>query len=136
VRAPCLLLLFLLACAQGACAVEPPHARDGYIGVVTDVTVTTVGEEFYRAFAAVWREQPLSDRYSLSIVERPSARWGSLVWIEYAHRRLYSRFLSPSKPETARASAMEAARQVYRRAVDADVERLLFRDPDLARDEF
>lgn len=134
-------LLFLVALA-GACAPavaqreESTRARDPYVGVVTDATVTIVGQDFYRAFVTVWREQPLSDRYTLSIVERPSARWGSLVWIEYANRRLYSSFLSPGRRDAVRQSAMDAARQVYQSAVDADVERLIFRDPDLAGDEF
>lgn len=135
-RGAVLVLVLLAGGARPAVAQAPADMGDPYAGVVTDATVTIVGQEFYRAFVTVWREQPLSDRYTLSIVERPSARWGSLIWIEYANRRLYSGFLSPGRRDMVRQSAMDAARQIYQTAVDTDVERLLFRDPDLGPDEF
>ena len=111
------------------------HRLDPYVGVVTDATVTIFGQEFYRTFAMAWREQPRIDRYSLAVFERPSARWGSLVWVEYAGRRVFSAFLSPSRREHIRAAGLDAAHIAYRNVVDSEVERLLFRDPDLAREE-
>jgi curli production assembly/transport component CsgE len=31
----------------------------------------------------------LSERYIVSIHERPSARYGSLIWVEYEQRRVF-----------------------------------------------
>lgn len=140
-RTPCSLgcaVVLVLAATPGTvqAQVQAPAAPDPYVGVVSDSTVTFIGQEFYRAFMAVWREQPYAERYSLAIIERPSARLGSMVWIEYANRRIYSTILSPGRRDAVRQSGAEAARIAYRNAVDADAERLLFRDPDLARDEF
>lgn len=133
--------LLVIAAAALPCAAQPPaepeapRARDPYIGVIADSTVTFIGQEFYRAFMAAWRELPGSDRYSLAIVERPSARWGSLVWIEYANRRVFGATLSPGRRDTVRELGAQAAGIAYENAVDTDAQRLLFRDPDLARDE-
>lgn len=134
-------LVFFLACtaprAQEQASPPRPDARrlDPYVGVVTDATVTIFGQEFYRTFTTAWREQPRIDRYSLAVFERPSARWGSLVWVEYAGRRVFSAFLSPSRREHIRAAGLDAAQIAYRNVVDSEVDRLLFRDPDLAREE-
>ena len=138
-RPRCALLgafLLSLATTIGYAQPQAPQSRDPYVGVVADGTVTFIGQEFYRAFMTVWREQPLAERYSLAIIERPSARLGSMLWIEYANRRIYSTILSPGRRDAVRQSGAEAAHIAYRNAVDADTERLLFHDPDLARDEF
>lgn len=109
--------------------------QDPYVGVVFDGTVTFVGQEFFRAFVATWRDQPVTQRYSISIYERPSARWGSLVWIEYLHRRVYSAFLSPGRRDHVRLAGTEAARIAFDNIVQTDMDRLMFKDPDLAPDE-
>lgn len=134
------LLLFLAAATLQAQEPTVPTTReartlDPYVGVVTDGTVTIFGQEFYRSFTAAWREQPRIDRYSLAVFERPSARWGSLVWVEFANRRVFSAFLSPSRREQIRAAGLDAAQIAYRNVVDSEVERLLIKDPDLAREE-
>jgi curli production assembly/transport component CsgE len=123
--------------AQAPSAAAASSSRaDPYAGVVADGTITFVGQEFYRHFAASWRDQARVERYSLSILERPSARWGSLVWIEFANRRVFSAFLSPGRRDRIRAVAEEAVQTVYQNVVDSEVQRLLFKDPDLAADEF
>lgn len=109
---------------------------DPYAGLVADSTVSFIGQEFYRAFMMTWRELGMTERYSLSIHERPSARWGSLVWIEFANRRVFSMFLSPGRRDAVALAGGDAARLAYQNVVDADLQRLLFKDPDLAPDEF
>jgi curli production assembly/transport component CsgE len=137
------LYLFLAA----ACALpRPSYGEDqksddsgilpeSYAGVVTNQTVTVAGQEFYQNFITAWRDKELSDRYTLSIHERPSARWGSQLWIEFAQRRVFQTNLSTSRSaiKTASERAVEIA---YQNIVDADVQRLLFREIDLAVDEF
>jgi len=134
------VMFFVTGPAPRAQEQTPPprpetRSLDPYVGVVTDGTVTIFGQEFYRAFTTAWREQPRIDRYSLAVFERPSARWGSLVWVEYASRRVFSAFLSPSRRDHIRAAGLDAAQIAYRNVVDSEVGRLLFRDPDLAREE-
>jgi curli production assembly/transport component CsgE len=105
-----------------------------YAGVVVDQTVTVVGHDFYQEFVALWREKDMSSRYAIAVIERPSARWGSQIWIEYAHRRVFQIFL-PAARANVRAASAEAADAAFQNVVDAEVQRLLFRDPDLGADE-
>lgn len=106
-----------------------------YTGVVTNQTITVAGQDFYKKFIAAWRDKELSERYTLSIHERPSARWGSQVWVEFAQRRVFQTNLSFSRAAI-QAASERAVEIAYQNIVDADVQRLLFRDRDLAADEF
>ncbi len=116
-------------------AVAPARPADPYSGVVVNNTVTFIGQEFYRTFVASWREAPNAESFSVTVHERPSARWGSLISIEYEHREVFRAFLSPGRRDFVRLAADDAARIVYQNVVELEVQRLLFRDPDLARDE-
>lgn len=107
---------------------------DDYGGMVINQTVTIVGRDFYRHFIDAWRDLPLTERYSVSIQERPSVRWGSRIVIEYAQRGVYQTFLSPRR-DNLREKGLEAAQVAHRNAIDTEVQRLFFRNPDLGRDE-
>ena len=109
--------------------------RDPYAGVVTDATLTRIGHDFYYAFAAHWRTQENVEQFSLTVHERPSARWGSLVWVDYSGRQIFRTFLSPGRRDHVPVAAEEASRSAYQSVVDSEVQRQLFRDPDLAQDE-
>ena len=104
-------------------------------GVVTNQTITTIGQEFYRSFLDVWREQPKSSQFSLAIYERPSARWGSLIWVEQNYQRLYQTFLYAGRAN-AKATAEAAAMLVYNRASELELQELLFKEPDLGKRDF
>lgn len=121
--------------SNGESPLRPAPAMDPYVGFIVDSTVTFIGHEFYRSFVSAWRDQAPEDRYSLTVVERPSARWGSLVWVEYRQRRVFRTFLSPGRRDHVRLSGRSAAQQVYEAVVEADLQRLLFRDRDLAAEE-
>jgi curli production assembly/transport component CsgE len=103
-------------------------------GIVTNQTMTLAGEDFYTSFAQAWRDMPLGDRYVVSIHERPSARWGSLIWVEFEQRRVFDTFLPAARANVA-AVAVRAASTAYQNVVQADIARLLFHDVDLASDE-
>ncbi len=105
-----------------------------YDGVVVNQTVTLVGHDFYTAFVAAWRDKPLSERYALTIGERPSPRLGSQVWVEFSRRRVYQTVLPPARARIG-AIAEEAAEIAYQNVVQTEVQRLLFRDPDIGADE-
>lgn len=128
--------VFLHYPPQFASAQDRNRLSDPYAGVVSDSTITLIGQEFYREFVAAWRDQALVDHFSISVHERPSARWGSLIWVEYANRQLFRAYLSPARRDIVRAAARDASHLVYEAVVDSEVQRALFRDPDLARDEF
>lgn len=128
------MLTVCLLCAHCAYADEPGvQVRGG--GLVTDQTITPAGHDFYQQFSALWYDKPLQDQFSIAVRERPSAREGNRIQVEYANRVLFEAVL-PSARGNIAASADRAADIAYERVSAAAVERLLFREPDLAADEF
>lgn len=109
-------------------------AEDRLGALVVNQTVTVAGQEFFQHFVAAWREREMADRYSISITERPTARFGSQLWVEYAQRRVLQLQL-PASRSGLQALGERAAEAVFQRVADAELERLLFRDLDLAPDE-
>ncbi|HEY8608816.1 MAG TPA: CsgE family curli-type amyloid fiber assembly protein [Noviherbaspirillum sp.] len=112
----------------------PAIAQDAIPGVVVNQTVTVAGQEFFQHFVAAWRERPLAERFAISVTERPSARWGSQVWVEFAQRRVFHTHL-PAGRSGLRPLGERAAEIAFQRVADTEVERLLFREPDLGADE-
>ncbi|WP_158936892.1 CsgE family curli-type amyloid fiber assembly protein [Burkholderia sp. S171] len=103
-------------------------------GIVTDDAVTLVGQDFYAAFAQAWIQMPMSERYMVSIHERPSARYGSLIWVEFEQRRIFEAFL-PIARANVRPVAQGAAASSLQTVIQADIARLLFHETDLGSDE-
>jgi curli production assembly/transport component CsgE len=93
----------MCACAQSQPA-DAPSTQDRkalvevYGGVVANQTITVAGQEFYQCFVSAWRDKDMSERYAISIHERPSARWGSQIWIEYAQKRIFQSPLPSARP--------------------------------------
>lgn len=108
---------------------------DSYTGIVINQTVTVAGSDFFQYFIAAWRDNEMVDNYAISINERPTARFGSQIWVTYGQRRVFQAFLPPAR-SAIKSIALSVADQVYQTVVEADVQRILFRDPDLAQDEF
>lgn len=108
--------------------------QETYGGIVTDQTITVAGQTFYQAFVAAWHDKPNQERFVLSVRERPSARWGNEVWIEYAQRRVFQAVLPPNRSNI-KAVVDQAVEIAYKNVADAEVQRLLFRDPDIGPDE-
>jgi curli production assembly/transport component CsgE len=128
----------LVACADPG--PEQPNRRDRkvssetYGGVVVNQTITVAGQNFYQCFVAFWRDREMSDRYAISIHERPSARWGTQVWIEYAQKRVFQAFL-PSSIANIKALSEQAAEVAQQKVADVEVDRLLFREAEFGPDE-
>lgn len=123
-----------MSAAQAAAeeaAVRPPEL---YAGVVLDQTVTVVGHEFYQYFAALWRDKETSERYAISVHERPSARLGSQLWVEYAQRRVFQIVLQATRANV-KDIGREAADIVFQNVMDIEVQRLMSHDRDIAPDE-
>jgi len=104
-------------------------------GIVVSRTITVAGHDFTQHFLAAWRDRPGSEHYTLAIVERPSARWGSEVWIEYAQRRVFHARL-PNVRAALRQAGESAADATFQAVLQADMQRKLIKDADLAADEF
>jgi curli production assembly/transport component CsgE len=121
-------------CLACACAAAGPPG-DSAGGVVTSQAVTVAGHDFCQYFIAAWRDKEGSEHYTLAIRERPSARWGSEVWIEYAHRRVFQTRLPPARAAI-RSLSEEAAETTYQAVLAIDAQRKLINDVDLAPDEF
>jgi curli production assembly/transport component CsgE len=119
--------------AQASAAESTPHV-DAW-GLVTCQAVTVAGHEFCDYLGVEWRDKPGSERYTIAIRERPSARWGSQVWIDFAQRRVYQAQLPPARAGLKELGA-SAAESVYQAILEVERQRQFIRDADLAPDEF
>jgi len=120
--------------ANGSGRRQPRVLQEIYAGVVTNQTVTFTGQRFYREFVTHWADKTRADRYSIAIHERPSARWGSLIWIEYANRKIFQTFVSPGRADI-KSITEQAVEAAYQNVVEADIQRLLIREADVGPDE-
>ncbi|WP_397473313.1 curli production assembly/transport protein CsgE [Pusillimonas sp.] len=107
---------------------------DPLSGIVVNRTVTVLGNDFYQYFARAWREKDGDHRYSLSVHERPSARWGSEIWVQYRQQQVFHMFLSPAR-QAAKDVSQQAARIVYENVVNSDIQRMLVQSQDLGEEE-
>lgn len=114
---------------------ETPIDEGRITAMVTDQTMTQTGRSFMQGFSAVWRELQTPMEINIAVYERPSARWGSLIWVEENFRRVYQTFLYPGRGNP-QAVGESAAYWVQQRVADAEVNKLLFKDPDIGKDEF
>ncbi|HEX8614578.1 MAG TPA: CsgE family curli-type amyloid fiber assembly protein [Telluria sp.] len=110
-------------------------ASDTDSGVVTSQAITVAGHDFCQYFIAAWREKEGSERFTLAIVERPSARRGSEVRIDFAQRRMFETRL-PAARAAIKSLSEDAAERTWQSVLEADAERKSINDADLAPDEF
>ncbi len=104
-------------------------------GILTNRTITRFGQQFYLAFTHQYRLSEQDSGPSLVIVERPSARWGSLIWVEHNNMRLYQFFWQPGK-NGIEVIARKAVDEVVQRLHRKKLEQLLSDHFDLDSDEF
>lgn len=141
---PRALLLAALCAAAVPCAAqlarenEQPIERLGVTdlasGLVLDQTVTVLGHEFFSAYADAWRELDGLQRYSVTIQEVPTARFGSTVKVLAKGRIVYQALLRPNR-QAARELAPNVAGDIFQALIRAEAEQALFRDPDLGPEE-
>ncbi|MCY1405893.1 curli assembly protein CsgE [compost metagenome] len=114
-------------------APAPASEEDEMMGFLVDDSISHIGHEFYRYFSDRMRDTSRLD-FNLVIRERPDARWGSLIIVEYEQRVVYRRFLPPNTSEL-RAIASEAADLVKQQIVRRKLEAQLQDNTDLEKDE-
>lgn len=130
-------LFVSLWCALLLCLGCPPtqasSGDDELNGFLVDQTVSHIGHQFYRHFTERLRDTSRLD-FNLVVRERPSARWGSLVWVEYEQRTVYRSFLAPNTAQLP-AMAASAADDVKEAVTRRRLEMLLQDTTDMDRDE-
>lgn len=127
-RAASLCLLLVLYSTPVLCTDE-----DELRGFIIDNTISRIGHEFYRYFSDRLRDTSALD-FNLVVRERPSARWGSLIWIEHENQTIYRSFLQPNTAEL-KPLAEQAADQIKDRIARQKIERLLQDSSDIGKDE-
>ncbi|MBN8430548.1 curli production assembly/transport protein CsgE [Microbulbifer salipaludis] len=119
---------------ESAAAASSAGIEEEISGFNIDQTITRTGHDFAR-FMSEYRNlnYPDSD-YNLTIQERPSARWGNLIWITYNNKTVFRRFISPST-NNIRQLAEEASKMIHEMVLQEKV-RAAFTDHfDLGKDE-
>ncbi|EKT4464822.1 curli production assembly/transport protein CsgE [Pseudomonas putida] len=115
----------------------PTHVRAGaedeMMGFIVDNTISHIGHDFYNDFTDRLRATSRLD-FNLVVRERPDARWGSLVTVEYEREVLYRRFLPPNTTQL-KDEAVAAADLVKQQIIQRKLQRLLQDTTDLERDE-
>lgn len=116
--------------------VEPSKSvlDDPLSGIVVNRTVTVLGNDFYQSFSRAWRMEDGENRYSIAVYERPTARFGSEVWVQYRQDRVFHMFLSPAR-QAARELGQRAAEIVYENVVNSELQRMLVQSEDLGEEE-
>ena len=117
-------------------ALAPPARRSDdapeYGGVVTSQVITGLGHFFHAKFTEGWNIRSDVDAYILLVRERPSPRGGSEIQVLYNDQVVYRSYLP--RGHAAVAALSESAVEVaYQNVVQANLQNLLFDDPDLAR---
>ncbi|GLO43261.1 MULTISPECIES: curli production assembly/transport protein CsgE [Pseudomonas] len=107
--------------------------EDEMQGFIVDNTISHIGHDFYYYFADRLRATSRLD-FNLVVRERPDARWGSLVTVEFEREVVYRRFLPPNTTEL-KDEAVAAADLVKQQIIQRKLQRLLQDTTDLERDE-
>jgi curli production assembly/transport component CsgE len=120
---------------QGSLIELANGALEQTTGFIVDRTVTSFGAEFLREFALAWRAREGAAGVDLTIVERPSARWGSTIFVEYRNQPVARVFLQAGSSTAIKPLAQNTAAYMAGRVADNALAGLFARDPDLGNEE-
>lgn len=126
------IVWLVLMCLLAANAIAK-NQEDEIKGFVVDQTISRIGHEFYQHFTDRLRDTSPMD-FNLVVVERPSARWGSLIWVEFERRMLYRSFLQPNTSQL-QETAYQAADFVQEGIARQKLEQLFDDTFDMDKDE-
>ena len=134
----CYLIFIPIVAANNRVAAEAGAADtldEEIEGFVIDYTITGVGHNFARHLAR-YRAVNLPDAdYNLTVKERPSARWGSLIWVESEHREYFRSFIQPGR-NSLKTLAEQAADQIHQRVQQYKIQSTFADTFDMEKDEF
>ncbi|SEG47280.1 CsgE family curli-type amyloid fiber assembly protein [Marinobacterium lutimaris] len=123
--------ILALTCSM---SVHSQGIEDEIFGFTIDNTITRVGHDFARFLGDYRNTQLPPSDYNLTMRERPSARWGNLIWVEKDHSTVYLRFISPSNSELQQI-AEDAAVQIHKNVQKLKIQELYIDRFDLDDDE-
>ncbi|MBT2771739.1 curli production assembly protein CsgE [Halomonas sp. ISL-60] len=103
-------------------------------GIMVDRTITMAGKTFYRAFSQRAMDNLIIGNATITINERPDARWGSQVWVMEGNRMYFRTQLSPKINEADRAAG-EAVQTVERALIEQQLSAAVSSDKDLGKEE-
>lgn len=110
------------------------NASSELTGVMVDRTITMAGKTFYRAFSQRAMDNLIIGNATITIQERPDARWGSQIWVMDGNRMYFRTQLSPRINEADRAAG-EAVKIVEEALLRQQIASALTSDKDLGREE-
>ncbi|MHA3903954.1 CsgE family curli-type amyloid fiber assembly protein [Castellaniella sp. WN] len=137
-----LVMMSLLTSLVAAQEPEPPRRNldegrinsDPLKGLIINRTVTVMGWDFYSNFTQVWQALYPDSRDTMTVIERPTAQFGSEIWISYLDQTVFHTFLSP-----ARSRAKDQSREVVqavRENIDIiNAQRQFIQNTDLGPEE-
>lgn len=108
--------------------------EDDIAGFTTDNTITRVGHEFARYISHYRNSLYPESKYNLSVYERPSARWGNLIWVEKDHKTVFRRFMSPNRSGI-ESEAKQAVIQIHKEVKQLELKELFSDTFDIDKDE-
>ncbi|MBV6271509.1 curli production assembly/transport protein CsgE [Alcaligenaceae bacterium CGII-47] len=103
-------------------------------GLIINRTITVLGWDFYKGFSEIWQALYPDSKNTLIVIERPTAKYGSEIWISYENQNVFHTFLSPMRSR-AREESKQAVDIVHKTVADIEIRRKLFQDADLGPEE-
>ncbi|MFA0811576.1 CsgE family curli-type amyloid fiber assembly protein [Microbulbifer epialgicus] len=103
-------------------------------GLVIDNTVSGIGQGFARALSIYLTSNLTEFNYNLTVHERPSARWGSVVWVTYEGKQVFRTVIYPGRRRFGEA-VEQAASQINNNIRQQRLQELFSQNGDLAGDE-
>ncbi len=129
------IIFSLLALSGFSQDLEDLEAEDSLLtGLVIDDTVSGIGHEFSRSLS-LYLSATLSEfEYNLTVHERPSARWGSVVWVTYENKQVFKTIIYPGRRRLAEVIE-SAATQIDNNVRQQKLQELFSQNLDLAGEE-
>lgn len=119
---------------DGPALQRQPNGSSELTGVMVDRTITMAGKTFYRAFSQRAMDNRIIGNATITIRERPDARWGSQVWIMEGNRMYFRTQLSPKINEADRVAG-EAVQIVEEALLRHQLTSAITSEKDLGREE-
>ncbi|MEB4674016.1 hypothetical protein MXL54_04410 [Enterobacteriaceae bacterium G50] len=108
-----------------------PAAELEIPGLIVTRAVTSVGQKFCRDFSELWAD----NKINLIIIERPSARWGSIMTIRYNQDIVFQTIVSPVM-RNYDAVITQAVASVQEEIQKRIINQALLQTEDLSSDEY
>ncbi|WP_299585677.1 CsgE family curli-type amyloid fiber assembly protein [uncultured Microbulbifer sp.] len=103
-------------------------------GLIIDNTVSGIGQEFARALSLYISSNLTDFDYNLTVHERPSARWGSVVWVTYENKQMFRTVIYPGRRRFGQV-VEQAASQINNNVRQQRIQELFSQNLDLAGEE-